>query len=202
MDRSEFERLALDQLDAVYRLAYHLTHAGDKAEDLVQEVYVRALRPSTVDNFTATGGGMRSWLFAICHNVYFSQYAKNKKLPAAAPEMEHAQANSALPSEVPTAWNRPAIDWEQVDDRLRLMIEELRPEFREVLLMWSVEGFKYREIAAILGLPVGTVMSRLHRARAALAEQLAAPATRPRSRSSLFPLIGMVLLLLPAGAQL
>jgi RNA polymerase sigma-70 factor (ECF subfamily) len=199
MDRSEFERLAMDQLDAVYRLAYHLTHAGDKAEDLVQEVYVRALRPSTVDNFTATGGGMRAWLFAICHNVYFTQYTKDKKLPATTPDMEHAAANASLPAEVPTAWNRPGIDWEQVDDKLRLLIEDLRPEFREVLLMWSIEGFKYREIAAILGLPVGTVMSRLHRARAALAEQLAAPASRARSKSSFLSLLVLMSLILPTS---
>ena len=70
------------------------------------------------------------------------------------------------------AWDLESLDWEHVDERLKVAIESLRPEYRSVLLLWGVEGMKYREIADIQDIPIGTVMSRLHRARAMLAEQL------------------------------
>ncbi|MCB9845974.1 MAG: sigma-70 family RNA polymerase sigma factor [Phycisphaeraceae bacterium] len=175
MDRQEFERLALEQLDAVYRMALHLSRNPHAAEDLVQDVYARALRPSAVEGFedrTGDGsGGMRAWLFTICHNLFYSKIKRERRGPQAMGEIP-VEADGPLPDEPPPAWNRATFDWEHVDDRLRKAVDELRSEYREVLLMWGVEGLKYREIAAILEVPIGTVMSRLHRARKLLADAL------------------------------
>ncbi len=165
MDRQAFEKLALEHLDAVYRMALHLTRRADEAEDLVQEVYVKALRPKSVESFESKGGGMRAWLFAITHNVFYSKLRREKKAPQAVADFFDAESAETPPDEAPPAWDRASLDWEQVDERIKDAVESLSPEYREVLLMWGVEGLKYREIATIMEVPIGTVMSRLHRAR-------------------------------------
>ncbi len=179
MERQEFEKLALEHLDAVYRLAVSLTRDPEEAEDLVQETYARALRPNTVERFQDKSvggdggtGGMRSWLFTICHNVFYSKRKRDARAPLAVDEFYDASSTERLPGEPGPVWTRAELDWEQVDERLRDAIDDLRPEYREVLLMWSVDGLKYREIAEILEVPIGTVMSRLHRARKLLADVL------------------------------
>jgi len=165
MDRAAFETEALSHLDAVYRHAVHLTHRASEAEELVQEVYARALRPSSVAAFQPTGGGMRSWLLAICHNVFFSsRRAVRREAGVRADEYERESAEP-MPDEGPPAWDRASMNWDHVDATITAALGKLSPEYREVLLMWGVEGLKYREIAAILAVPIGTVMSRLHRAR-------------------------------------
>lgn len=172
MDRSQFERLALEQLDAVYRVAFHLTRNSEEAEDLVQEVYVRALKPDAVSGFESRGGGMRAWLFKIAHNAFFSRIKRESKGPQAVGEF-HGEASAELgPDEPPPAWDQASMDWEMVDEQLKRAIDGLVPEHREVLMMWGVDGLKYREIATILEVPIGTVMSRLHRARKLVADAL------------------------------
>ncbi|MEM1186055.1 MAG: sigma-70 family RNA polymerase sigma factor [Planctomycetota bacterium] len=176
MERAEFEKLALEHLDAVYRMAYHLARRPDEAEEIVQEVYLRAMRPKTIERFVDTsaegGGGMRAWLFAIAHNVFYSRIKKQSRDPMAV-EAFHGEASSEQPpDEPPPQWDGEQLDWDQVDGKLKTAIEELKPEYREVLMMWGVEGLKYREIATILDVPIGTVMSRLHRARKLLGDAL------------------------------
>ncbi len=176
MDRARFEELALEQLDAVYRMALHLTRNPEQAEDLVQDVYARALRPSAVEGFenrTGDGSSMRSWLFTITHNVFYSKVKREKRAPQATAEFFEAD-DAPPPDEPPPAWNGASFAWEHVDGRLKKAIEDLKPEFREVLVLWGVEDLKYREIAMILDVPIGTVMSRLHRARKLLADALLA----------------------------
>jgi RNA polymerase sigma-70 factor (ECF subfamily) len=73
----------------------------------------------------------------------------------------------------PPAWDLSHLDWEQVDDRLKHAIDDLPPHYRQVLLLWAVEGLKYREIAEVQNLAMGTVMSRLYRARTTLSQALA-----------------------------
>ncbi|MBK7403228.1 MAG: sigma-70 family RNA polymerase sigma factor [Phycisphaerales bacterium] len=180
MQRAEFEKLALEHLDAVYRLALRLTRSPERAEDLVQDTYTRALRPKTVEQFdpasarpgSSPSEGMRAWLFTICHNLFYSQVKRQSRAPTAVGEFFAEAAEGPLPDEPPPAWSRASFDWEHVDGRLRTAVEELREEYREVLLMWGVDGLKYREIGEILGIPIGTVMSRLHRARKILADRL------------------------------
>jgi RNA polymerase sigma-70 factor (ECF subfamily) len=176
MERQEFEAKALEHLDAVYRMAYHLARRAEEAEDLVQEVYARAFRPRAierfVDNTPEGGGGMRAWLFAICHNVFYSRIKRESRQPTAVESFFEESTTEGRPDEPPPQWDGERLDFEQVDSTLKDAIEELKPEYREVLLMWGVEGLKYREIAAILDVPIGTVMSRLHRARKLLADRL------------------------------
>jgi len=176
MDRQEFERLALEHLDAVYRMALHLTRNPEDAQDVVQDVYARALRPRAVASFEVRQGdgadGMRSWLFTITHNVFYSRVKRDKRRPQPVAEFFSQADDAPPPDEPPPAWDAATFDWEHVDGRLKHAIEDLRPEFREVLLMWGVEGLKYREIAQIIEVPIGTVMSRLHRARKTLADAL------------------------------
>lgn len=174
MDRPEFEAMAIEHLDAVYRLAYHLTRSPERAEELVQDVYLRALRSDTWENFAERGGGMRAWLFTIAHNSFYSDLKKEGRRPTPVGEFYEASQGEVGPGEAEPAWDRARFDWDQVDDALKSAIEDLKPEFREILLLWGVEGLKYREIAEILEVPIGTVMSRLHRARKLVAEALAA----------------------------
>ncbi len=189
MKRSDFERLAVEQIDAVYRLALRLTRNRELAEDLVQDTYARALRPNAIASFDpeksrAGGSGgsdeaaMRSWLFTICHNVFLSGVRRSSKAPVAVPEFFDQVSRETPPNEPPPAWDLSALDWEQVDSRLRAAIDQLKEEYRDVLLMWGADGLKYREIAAILDVPIGTVMSRLHRARKIVTEALGDEATQ------------------------
>lgn len=181
MEREQFERLALEQLDAVFRLAFHLTRRQDEAEDLVQDVYARAFRPQAIASFEdrsgpdrSQGDGIRSWLFTICHNLFYSKTKRNALGPQSVPELYGEQSTERPPDEPPPAWDLASLDWDQVDGRLKSAIEGLKPEYREVLLLWGVEGLKYREIGTILGVPIGTVMSRLHRARKLVSDALEA----------------------------
>ncbi len=195
MQRREFERLALEHLDAVYRMALQLTRMPDQAQDLVQEVYLRALKPRAVERFQVRdgapggggaggvdgapgGGGMRAWLFTIAHHTFYSWLKRARHAPGTVGDFFDEASTEALPGDPPPAWDLASLDWEQVDGRLKGAIERLKPEYRQVLLMWGVEGLKYRQIAAILEVPIGTVMSRLHRARQRLSEQLRAYAIR------------------------
>ena len=170
MDRQQFEELALQHLDAIFRMAMQLTRHPDEASDLVQETFLKALRFS--DRFEEQGGGIRPWLFKILHNVFYSRLAKTKRQGMLVDELPSATSEEPGPDEPGPAWNLSSLDWEHVDDRLKDAIEKLKPEYRSVLLLWGVEGLKYREIADIQDVPIGTVMSRLHRARSILAEQL------------------------------
>ena len=170
MERQRFEQLALEHLDAIYRMALQLARHPDDASDLVQETYVKALR--VAERFEETGGGIRPWLFKILHNAFYTKLGKEKRQPIAVEELPGAISDEPRPDEPGPAWNLSSLDWEHVDDRIKVAIEQLRPEYRTVLLLWGVEGMKYREIAEIEEIPIGTVMSRLHRARGILAQQL------------------------------
>lgn len=179
MDRQAFEQLALGEMDAVFRVALRLTRNRERAEDLVQDVYAKALRPSAVEGFRlppagSERGGMRAWLLAITHNTYYSKGQREARGPRAVGEFFDESSTERAPDAPAPAWDRKTLDWEHVDGRLKAAIENLREDYREVLLMWGVDGLKYREIAEVLGVPIGTVMSRLHRARQSVAEALLA----------------------------
>ena len=181
MERARFEQLAMEHLDAVYRMSLQLTRNEDDANELVQDVYARAFRPQTIERFvdksaeddeTSGTGGMRSWLFAITHNLFYTKIKKDKRRPMAVEEFFNEESSETLPDEAPPVWDRSSLDMEHVDDKLKAAIASLKEEHREVLLMWAVDGLKYREIAEIMEVPIGTVMSRLHRARKLLADAL------------------------------
>lgn len=166
MDRPEqlrFRDLVLAELPAVHRLAVYLSRSRQTAEDLVQDTYLRVFR--SAGTYRETDLGPRPWLFKILHNVWRSR--AGKPVAAGAPADELVE-QTAAPDVVPLE-----LDWEQVDERVKRAVEQLPDNYRDVLLLWAVEDLKYREIADITGVPIGTVMSRLFRARQMLTESLA-----------------------------
>ncbi|MHC4947170.1 MAG: sigma factor-like helix-turn-helix DNA-binding protein, partial [Planctomycetota bacterium] len=102
-----------------------------------------------------------------------TRIGREKRQPTAVEDLPGATSAEPAPDEPMPAWNLAARDGEHVDERLKTAIAQPRPEYRTVLLLWGVEGMKYREIAEVESVPIGTVMSRLHRARSILAVQLA-----------------------------
>ncbi len=172
VQRSEFDKLALEHLDALHRMALHLTKRPEDAADLVQDTYTRALRASAT--FQEKGGGMKAWLLTIMHHAFYSGIQRKKLGPISLGEIVAQDDRQTPPDEPPPAWDIASFDWEHVDDRLKKAIDDLNPEHRDILLLWGVQGLKYREIAQVLDIPIGTVMSRLHRARKLVADSLEA----------------------------
>lgn len=169
MDSKAFRELALVELDSVYRMAMHLSRREDVARDLVQETYLRAFNAEK--SFELRDAGVRPWLFKILHNAFYTYIGKRNREPTVADDMQHEGVASEVDNPAP-AWDLASLDWEQVDERLKAAISNLPDHYREVLLLWAIEGLKYREVAEVLDVPLGTVMSRLYRARAILSEQL------------------------------
>lgn len=173
MESSAFRELALAEMDSVYRMAMHLARNPDDASDLVQETYLKAFKSE--GRFELREHGVRPWLFKILHNNFYTKVAKKKREPTLGDEVINEAQGGTLGDvdSPPPAWDLDHLDWEQVDDRLKHAIDELPDHYREVLLLWAVEGLKYREVAEVLGVALGTVMSRLYRARGILTENLA-----------------------------
>jgi RNA polymerase sigma-70 factor (ECF subfamily) len=170
VEAAAFRERALAEMEAVYRMAFHLCHQPDEAADLVQETYLRALAAEAT--FEMRERGVRPWLFKILHNLFYTRVGKQKREPTLADDLRLEAPATELDEPAP-CWDLASLDWEQVDDRLKHAIDALDPRYREVLLLWAVEGLKYREIAEVLDMPLGTVMSRLYRARTTLSAQLA-----------------------------
>ena len=163
----QFEKLALEQLDMLYRIARRLTQDNQRAEDLVQDTYVRALRAR--ESFDLQEYGIRPWLLRIMHNLHYSHAERARRQPQSF-EGEHLDAAHHPPAHPP-----PPLDpasFEGMDERLVRALSALSPEYQVVILLWAVDGLSYKEIAEAAGVPIGTVMSRLHRARQRLGEQL------------------------------
>jgi RNA polymerase sigma-70 factor (ECF subfamily) len=165
--REQFEHLALEQLDLLYRIARRLTRDPVTAEDLVQETYMRALRAR--DSFDLQAHGIRPWLLRIMHNVHVSRSEREGRQPSA---VEDAQLADHAARSVRATEPFDISTFQGMDQQLVKAIESLAPEYQVVLILWAVEEFSYKEIAEAVEIPIGTVMSRLHRARQRLSEQL------------------------------
>jgi RNA polymerase sigma-70 factor (ECF subfamily) len=171
-DVALFESEALPHLDALYRTARRLTRNDQAAEDLVQDTLERAY--SHYDRFQP-GTNMRAWLFRILSNLAISQYRRRSTAPAIESLDEgeefslydQLQASGDAESDVESR----VLDM-LGEESIRAAIEALPMEFRMVVLLADVEGFAYKEIAEILGIPRGTVMSRLFRGRRLLQRSL------------------------------
>ena len=166
--RDEFDKLALEHLDMLYRIARRLTRDGVRAEDLVQETYLRAVRAR--DDFDLQQYGIRPWLVRIMHNLHFSRSQREKRQPVSVDDVQLDGTSAAGSGEGVSLLN-PA-SFEGMDEQLVHAIEELPDEYQTVLVLWAIEEFSYKEIAEAVDVPIGTVMSRLHRARQRLAEKL------------------------------
>jgi RNA polymerase sigma-70 factor (ECF subfamily) len=157
-----FEELAVPLFDSLYNFARWLAGSQNDAEDLVQETYLKAFR--SYASF-APGTNFRGWIFQILKNTYLASCAKlERRMTVAVDSEEDLPATSATPESL--LIGRSDID------AVRCAIEKLPIIFREVILLCDVEDASYREIAEILSIPIGTVMSRLARARKMLRESL------------------------------
>lgn len=165
-----FEQVVLPHLDAAYNLARWLLHGEHDAEDVVQEACLRAF--NAFGQFQ--GGEARSWLLTIVRNACYTWLTRNRQRAPAASFDEGLH-------DVATDTSNPEIILQQRTDRdaVKLAIEELPIEFREVLILREFEGMSYQQIASVADLPVGTVMSRLARARQRLERALGSTAPGP-----------------------
>ena len=170
MDSQAFRELAMAEIDAVYRMAFVLARQPDEAADLVQETYLRAFQAE--GTFELRDRGIRPWLLKILHNVFYTRIGKQRREPTLVENLDQ-EVDTSHRNREPPAWDLAELDWEDVDERLKHAINELGEHYRQVILLWAVEGLKYREIADVLDVPLGTVMSRLYRARSVLGSQLA-----------------------------
>ena len=166
IDKKSFEDLVLPHLDAAYNFARYLTRNPDDAADVLQEASIRAFR--FFGGFQ--GGNVRTWLLTIVRNTAYSWMATHRRGPVVGP-VEAYGIERPLEPFAAVPWERLPDDPETrlllAEDRAALMdvIDRLIPEFREVLVLREIEELSYREIAEVTGAPVGTVMSRLARAR-------------------------------------
>jgi RNA polymerase sigma-70 factor (ECF subfamily) len=158
----EFERLAMPLFDSLYNFAHWLTQNREEAEDLVQETYAKALKG--FGSFQP-GTNFRAWIFRILRNTFLTSKTGLAATRTVALESEDEQEQTiAVSHDTPES-----ILLEQVDqERVQAALEEVPVIFREVLLLCDVEEMSYQEIADTMGVPIGTVMSRLYRARKAL----------------------------------
>ena len=162
--RARFAALALPHADAAYNLALRLARSPETAEDIVQDAYVKAL--SGFDAFR--GGDPRAWIFTIVRNRFYD-LARERKLKATAPlpdgtedDFDYWDPDQETPEDALSRKDQAA--------KVRGMVDGLPPRLREVLVLKEMEDLSYRQIAEITGAPIGTVMSRLSRARALLAQ--------------------------------
>jgi RNA polymerase sigma-70 factor, ECF subfamily len=155
-DPQSFEELMLPHMDSAYNIARWLLKDPHQADDAVQEAFLRALK--AFGRFRGTDG--RAWLLTIVRNTCFSQMRSNRRGFQEEPFVDELHGSSdALSSENAAAWT------EVRSETLNRALGKLPAEFREVIVLHELEGMSYRQISEITEVPIGTVMSRLARAR-------------------------------------
>jgi RNA polymerase sigma-70 factor (ECF subfamily) len=171
-DRVHFEEEALELADQVYRVARRLVGSREEAEDLVQETYARAFR--SWRSFTP-GTNLRAWLFRILTNLNVDRGRRIQRSPDFQPLEE---GDYYLANKLAAAEGEQALDQDRVVERLSQdgivnALAEVPHDFRDVIVLVDIGEFSYAEAAQILDVPIGTVMSRLHRGRRILKQKLA-----------------------------
>lgn len=165
-----FEEEFLPQIDALYTFAYHLTYNEEDANDLVQETYLKAYR--FIDKYIE-GTNAKAWLFKILKNAFINQYRKKAKQPTKVDYEEiinfHDEEDTNFSSYMDL---REEMFQQMMGDEVTTAINTLPVDFRVVILLCDIEGFTYEEISKIVDIPIGTVRSRLHRARNMLKDKL------------------------------
>jgi RNA polymerase sigma-70 factor, ECF subfamily len=164
-----FEREALASLDSLYRTALRLTRVPADAEDLVQETYLKAFRAA--DSFKP-GTNLRAWLFTILHNTALNR-VRDRAREAVSVDSEIVERAAELPSAAGTPETPESLLLrDTMTPELQAAIDALPAAFRQAVWLRDVEEFSYAEIAEMLSIPVGTVMSRISRGRHLLFERL------------------------------
>jgi len=172
-DVERFQRDALPLLDSLYGAALRMTRNPADAEDLVQETMLRAYR--SFDRFEP-GTNLKAWLFRILTNAYINAYRKKQREPqkVSQDQIEDFDLYQELKDHDPDLARTPeniVLD-SLVDSDILEAIEDLPEQFRLAVVLSDIEGFSYAEMAEIMDVPMGTVMSRLHRGRRALQKRL------------------------------
>jgi RNA polymerase sigma-70 factor, ECF subfamily len=182
MDRARFEQEVLPYLGQLYPAALQMTRNASDAEDLVQETMAKAY--TAFHQFTP-GTNLRAWLHRILATTFINSYRKKKREPAIAPTQDRdwPSAPDAFAPMVPSA-EAQALD-RLADSEVLRALRDLPADFRTAIYLADIEGYPYREVAQIMGTPIGTVMSRLHRGREKLRARLASYAPRGRSAAAL-----------------
>ncbi|WKN33452.1 sigma-70 family RNA polymerase sigma factor [Porifericola rhodea] len=165
-----FDNEFLPQIDSMYNFAYRLTYDEDDAKDLVQETYLKAFR--FIDSFQR-GTNAKAWLFRILKNSFINDFRKKSKQPSKVDYQEvETYYNSEGVDESITTDLRVETVQDMIGDEVSTALNSLAVDFRTVIILCDLEGFTYEEMAKILDIPIGTVRSRLHRARNLLKDKL------------------------------
>jgi RNA polymerase sigma factor (sigma-70 family) len=166
-----FNNELMPQIDALYNFAFHLCYNEDDANDLVQETYLKAYR--FIDKYIQ-GTNAKAWLFKILKNGFINQYRKKSKRPT---QVDYEEITSYHDSDAGSYVGfydlREELFQGMMGDEVTGAINSLPLDFRTVILLCDIEGFTYEEISKIVNIPIGTVRSRLHRARNMLKDKLA-----------------------------
>jgi len=170
--RAGFEQQVRPYLGQLYQAALRMTRNASDAEDLVQETLAKAY---TAFHQFKPGTNLRAWLHKILSNTFVNSYRKTKREPAlaAVPESPDDWQQSTDPSQVARSAEAEALD-RLGDSEVLRALRDLPKDFRTAVYLADIEGYPYREVAAMMGTPIGTVMSRLHRGRDRLRRALAA----------------------------
>jgi RNA polymerase sigma factor (sigma-70 family) len=165
-----FDKEFMPQINAMYNFAYRLTLERDDAKDLLQDTYLKAYR--FIDSFQQ-GTNAKAWLFRILKNSFINDYRKKSKEPS---KVDYQEVETYYNSEEVDRQITPDLRVESlgnmIGDEISNALNALDVDFRTVIILCDLEGFKYEEMAKILDIPIGTVRSRLHRARNLLKEKL------------------------------
>jgi RNA polymerase sigma-70 factor (ECF subfamily) len=165
-ESARFEAVVLPHLDAAYTLARYLTQNGHDAEDVVQEACLRALR--YFEGFRGEEGqSARAWFLAIVRNTAYT-WRRRGRAETVVTEFDEREHSGAIADEHPEA----ALVRSAAKEALGRALDQLPAEFREVIVLRELQNLSYKEISDVAGVPVGTVMSRLSRARTRLQQAL------------------------------
>ena len=165
-----FEKEFMPHIDSMYNFAYRLTFDEDEAKDLVQDTYMKAFR--FINSFLE-GTNAKAWLYRILKNSFINDYRKKSKQPSKVDyqEVEQYYNSEDTPREA-TVDLRIEATRDMIGDEITNALNSLAVDFRTVIILCDLEGFTYEEMAKILDIPIGTVRSRLHRARNLMREKL------------------------------
>ena len=165
-----FDKEFMPHIDSMYNFAYRLTFDEDDAKDLVQDTYLKAFR--FIHSFQE-GTNAKAWLYRILKNSFINGYRKKSKQPTRVDyqEVEQFYSSEDTLTEV-TVDLRLEATKDMIGDEISNALNALAIDFRTVIILCDLEGFTYEEMAKILDIPIGTVRSRLHRARNLLREKL------------------------------